>query len=53
MVELFCSAGLPAFSTQILTMQQLPIAEYYGSLELYNWICTLDDSFMVWSIGIQ
>ena len=47
MIELLCTAGLPAIYTQILTMQQLPAWEYYGYLGLYNLAYILDDSLMV------
>lgn len=47
MVELLCTAGLPALYTQLLTMQQLPTWEYYGYLGLYNLAYILDDSLMV------
>lgn len=43
MVELLCSAGLPAVYTQILTMAGLSKLEYYGYLLLYIIIFMLDD----------
>lgn len=47
MVELLCTAGFPALYTHLLTMQQLPMWEYYGYLGLYNLAYILDDSLMV------
>ena len=47
MIELLCTAGFPAVYTQILTLRQLPMWEYYGYLGLYNLAYILDDSFMV------
>jgi glutaredoxin len=46
-IELLCTAGFPAVYTQILTLQQLPMWEYYGYLGLYNLAYILDDSLMV------
>lgn len=43
LVELICSAGLPAVYTQILTMSQLPTWQYYGYLLLYIFVFMLDD----------
>jgi len=47
LIELLCTAGFPALYTQILTVQQLPIWEYYSYLGLYNLAYILDDSLMV------
>lgn len=47
MIELLCTAGFPALYTQILTLQQLPIWQYYGYLGLYNLAYIFDDSLMV------
>lgn len=47
LVELLCTAGLPALYTQILTLQQMPSWEYYGYLSLYNLAYIFDDSLMV------
>jgi glutaredoxin len=47
LVELLCTAGLPALYTQILTLQQMPAWEYYGYLGLYNLAYIFDDSIMV------
>ena len=43
MVELLCSAGLPAVYTQILTMASLSRLEYYGYIFFYIIIFMLDD----------
>lgn len=47
LVELLCTAGFPALYTQILTLQQMPLLEYYGYLGLYNLAYIFDDSLMV------
>ncbi len=47
LVELLCTAGLPALYTQILTLQGLSSWEYYGYLGLYNLAYIFDDSLMV------
>ena len=46
-VELLCTAGLPALYTQLLTLQQLPLASYYAYLGLYNLAYIFDDGLMV------
>lgn len=46
-VELLCTAGLPAMYTQILTMQQLPTWQEYAYLGLYILAYMFDDSLMV------
>jgi glutaredoxin len=46
-IELLCTAGFPALYTQILTLQQLPMWEYYGYLGLYNLAYIFDDSLLV------
>lgn len=43
LVELICSAGLPAVYTQILTLSELPAWQYYGYLLLYIFVFMLDD----------
>ncbi len=43
LVELICSAGLPAVYTQILTLTDLAKWQYYGYLLLYILIFMLDD----------
>ena len=47
LVELACTAGLPAVYTQILTLRRLPRAAYYGYLALYNAAYVLDDAAML------
>jgi thiol-disulfide isomerase/thioredoxin len=43
LVELVCSAGLPAIYTQILALSHLPIWQYYLYLLFYIFIFMLDD----------
>lgn len=43
LVELICSAGLPAIYTQILVLSDLPVWQYYAYLLLYVLIFLLDD----------
>lgn len=43
LVELICSAGLPAIYTQILALNNLPAWQYYLYLILYIFIFMLDD----------
>ena len=47
MIELLCTAGLPALYTQLLTLNPMPVAQYYGYLLLYNLAYILDDALMV------
>ena len=47
LVELLCTAGFPALYTQILTLQEMPVWQYYGYLGLYNLAYIFDDSLMV------
>jgi glutaredoxin len=46
-IELLCTAGLPAAYTRILTLHQLDWWQYYGYLVLYNLAYIADDSLMV------
>lgn len=46
-VELLCTAGLPALYTQILTMRALPPWQNYAYLALYNVAYMFDDAMMV------
>jgi hypothetical protein len=46
-IELMCTAGLPAVYTQILSLQQLPTWKNYAYLGLYNVGYMFDDSIMV------
>ncbi len=43
LVELLCSAGLPAVYTQVLTMNNLSMPAYYGYILLYLFFFMLDD----------
>jgi len=43
LVELVCSAGLPAVYTQVIALAGLPSWQYYGYLLLYILIFMLDD----------
>ena len=48
LIELVCSAGLPAIYTQVLSLSDLPQASYYGYLILYVIVFMLDDLFIFW-----
>jgi hypothetical protein len=47
LLELICTAGLPAIYTQVLTLQKLQPMEYYAYLLLYNLAYIFDDALMV------
>ncbi len=47
LVELLCTAGLPALYTQTLTLYELPSWKYYAYLALYNAAYMFDDAVMV------
>ena len=47
LIELLCTAGLPALYTQILTMQQLPAWANYCYLALYILAYMLDDTILL------
>ncbi len=47
LIELLCTAGLPALYTQLLTLNELPLASYYVYLGLYNLAYVFDDALMV------
>ena len=51
LVELLCTAGLPALYTAILTSQGLPSWKYYAYLALYIAAYMLDDAILV-TIGV-
>lgn len=60
MVELVCSAGLPAIYTNILSLSHLATWQYYFYLLLYVFIFMLDDLFIFFTamitlqaVGIQ
>ncbi len=46
LIELACSAGLPAIYTQVLSLSDLSRLQYYGYLLLYVLIFMLDDLFV-------
>jgi thiol-disulfide isomerase/thioredoxin len=46
LVELICSAGIPAVYTQVLALSHLPAWQYYGYLALYILVFMLDDLFV-------
>lgn len=46
LVELNCSAGIPAVYTQVLALSQLPAWQYYAYLALYILVFMLDDLFV-------
>ncbi len=46
-IELLCTAGLPALYTQVLVQQGVSTAARYAYLGLYNLAYMLDDSIMV------
>ncbi len=52
LVELICSAGLPAVYTQILTLSDLAKWQYYLYLLLYIFIFMLDDLFVFFAAMI-
>ena len=52
LVELFCSAGLPATFTQILALSDLPATEYYAYMTLYVIIFMLDD-MLIFAIAMK
>ena len=43
LIELFCSAGIPAVYTQVLALSPLPAWHYYAYLSLYIFVFMLDD----------
>ena len=47
MIELLCTAGLPALYTQVLTMQELPLWKNYSYLALYICAYMLDDTILL------
>jgi hypothetical protein len=46
LVELLCSAGIPAVYTQVLALSNLPVWQYYAYLALYILVFMLDDLFV-------
>jgi hypothetical protein len=47
LVELACTAGLPAVYTRILSLRALPPWQYYAYLVLYNAAYMLDDGIVL------
>jgi hypothetical protein len=47
MIELLCTAGLPALYTQILTLQEFPLWKNYAYLALYIMAYMFDDALLV------
>ena len=47
LIELLCTAGLPALYTQILTMHDLPVWKNYAYLALYISAYMLDDALLL------
>ena len=52
LVELICSAGLPAVYTQVLTLSNLSTWQYYSYLALYIFVFMLDDLFVFFAAMI-
>ena len=46
LVELLCSAGIPAVYTQVLALSEIPPWQYYAYLALYIAVFMLDDLFV-------
>ena len=46
-VELLCTAGLPALYTEILSLHNLPAWQNYAYLALYNLCYMLDDTLLL------
>jgi len=46
LVELICSAGIPAVYTQVLALSDIPPWQYYAYLMLYITVFMLDDLFV-------
>ena len=51
LVEFFCSAGLPAIYTRVLTLSQVSTLSYYLHLLLYTFVFMLDD-LIIFSLAI-
>jgi uncharacterized membrane protein HdeD (DUF308 family) len=52
LVELACTAGLPAVYTQVLASRDLPRPTYYGYLALYNAAYVFDDMVVLGLVTI-
>lgn len=51
LIEFFCSAGLPAIYTRILTLNEVSFLSYYLYLLLYTFIFMLDD-LIIFSLAV-
>ncbi len=51
LIEFFCSAGLPAIYTRVLTFSQLSTLSYYLYLFLYTFVFMLDD-LIIFSLAV-
>lgn len=52
LIELICSAGLPAVYTQVLSLNELPKLQYYIYILLYIFFFMLDDLFIFFVVMI-
>lgn len=52
LVELICSAGLPAIYTQVLALNKLPAWQYYLYIFLYIFFFMIDDLFVFFAAMI-
>jgi len=51
LIEFFCSAGLPAIYTRILTLSEISTLSYYLYLLLYTFVFMLDD-LIIFSLAV-
>ena len=55
LIELLCTAGFPAIYTRVLTLQEIPVTQYYAYLVLYNLIYVIPLAVIVgifaWKMG--
>ncbi|OIO45847.1 MAG: hypothetical protein AUJ31_03105 [Parcubacteria group bacterium CG1_02_39_15] len=51
LIEFFCSAGLPAIYTRVLTLSEISTLSYYFYLLLYTFIFMLDD-LIIFSLAV-
>jgi len=50
LVELLCSAGIPAVYTRVLTLSDVPQWQYYLYLLLYIFVFMLDDLIVFFTV---
>lgn len=50
LVELLCSAGIPAVYTHVLTLSDVPVWQYYLYLLLYIFVFMLDDLIVFFTV---